>query len=282
MDDTTLFMSQDGGRVTTSDFLRAFELLGAAGTACLFIHSELSFGVPNPALPRTALLGALLDALQSVGVPTLCVPTYTFSFCNGEPFDVLKSRSHMGAFNEHVRKSSGAVRSHDPLMSCSVLGADAGLVSELGNRSIGAGSTFDRLHEKAGVRFLFLGADPALCFTYVHHVEALRGVPYRYWREFTGSLTDRSGTSREVTQSLYVRYNGVNASRRGEFVERLVKRGLLRRCPCGDSRIAVVDESAAFEEVWRVLDDNIDFLLDEPYPRSGLDDRFEAHQMRAL
>ncbi|MGA2327261.1 MAG: AAC(3) family N-acetyltransferase [Bryobacteraceae bacterium] len=282
MRDTTLFFSSDGSAVTASDLRGCLERAGAGGASCLFIHSELSFGAPNPELGRSGLLHSLLEAVLELKTPTICVPTFTFSFCNGEVYDVRRSRSHMGAFNEFVRKHPDAVRSADPLMSCAALGTGLSIVRDIGTHSVGRESTFDLLHRSGGARFLFLGAKPALCFTYVHYVEAIRGVPYRYHREFTGTAIGADGNSREATYTLYVRYPGVVPSGRGELERHLTQLGLLRKARCGDSEIAVVDEEAAFEETWKKLDEDIDFLLATPYPRTGLREVFEAHDMRAL
>src|SRR5690242_20383372 len=104
----------------------------------------MSFGKPNPELGKTGLLQAVLETLQALGVPTLCVPTFTFSFCNGVAYDPAQSRSKMGVLNEYIRRLPEAERSIDPLMSAAVLGADHQVVRDLGHRSIGAGCTFDK------------------------------------------------------------------------------------------------------------------------------------------
>ena len=282
MSDPTLFLSSDGSAVTASDLRRCLERTGAGGASCLFIHSELSFGVPNLELGRNGLLQSILDAVLELGTPTICLPTFTFSFCNGEVYDARRSRSHMGAFNEFVRKHPDAVRSADPLMSCVALGTGLSIVRDIGTHSVGVGSTFDMLHRSGGARFLFLGANPALCFTYVHYVEAIRGVPYRYRCEFRGTVIGADGSRGEAVYTLYVRYPGVVPSGRGELKAHLTRLGLMRTARCGDSEIAVVDENVAFLETWKKLDEDIDFLLAAPYPRTGLREVFEAHDMRAL
>ena len=121
----------------------------------------------------------------------MCVPTFTFSFCNRQHYCVPTSASKMGAFNEFVRRVPEAVRSIDPLMSNAVLGDDPDIVTNLSRNSIGEGSTFDKLHQRgAGVKFLFLGTTVSDCFTYTHYVEERLAVPYRYNRTFTGRIGD--------------------------------------------------------------------------------------------
>jgi aminoglycoside 3-N-acetyltransferase len=187
----------------------------------------------------------------------------------------------MGVLNEYIRGLPGAVRSSDPLMSVAALGEDLALVRDIGRHSVGAGSTFDLLHCRKGATFLFLGASPSKCLTYVHYVEERFGVPYRYNRDFAGDVTDAAGTRRE-TWTLFVRYRNVIPSDRGEFEQALRDRGLVRTSRCGNGLVHAIDEPAVYETGMEVLGRDIDFLLAEPYPREGLDPRFEVKNMVAL
>jgi aminoglycoside 3-N-acetyltransferase len=281
MKETVLFQSRDGTQVTNTGVLQCLEQVRAFDAKFLFIHSELRFGTPNPALTKRELLGALVEAIRQLNVPTLCVPTFTFSFCNGEDFDVEKSRSKMGVLNEYIRTLPDSVRSRDPLMSVAALGEDMSVVRDLGRHSIGENSTFDKLRRLGGTRFLFLGAKPSECMTYVHYVEERYGVPYRYNRDFTGSITDSAGTTQE-TYTLFVRYHGVIPSQTGEYEEYLLNSGLMSRVACGNGFISAVDEPIVYDTVAQMLDRNIDYFLAEPYPRDQLDRHFQARNMVAL
>lgn len=281
MKEITLFKSRDGTCVTNASILKCLEDLRVFDARFLFIHSQLSFGVPNPALGKRELLAALLETIKELRVPTLCVPTFTFSFCNGEDYDLEKSRSRMGALNEYIRRLPDSVRSRDPLMSVAALGQDTSIAEGLGRDSIGENSSFDKLRKKGGAKFLFFGATASQCMTYVHYVEERLGVPYRYNRDFTGNVTDCNGTTRE-TYTLFVRYRGVIPSERGEYEQCLMDKGLMAKLACGDAFISAVDERPAYETAMQLLSKDVDFLLAEPYPRHNLDPFFEAHNMVAL
>lgn len=281
MKETILFRSRNGTPVTDSDILRALEQTRAGEANYLFVHSDLSFGTPNPELGKKELLGKVWQAVRATGVPTICFPTFTFSFCNNEDYDVRNTLSRMGALNEYVRRLPEAERSRDPLMSVAAVGKDMSVIRNLGRYSGGVGSTFHKLHEKGGAKFLFLGVSPSKCMTHVHYVEERRGVPYRYHRDFTGNVIDGSGVARE-TYTLYLRYRGVVASERGEVENCLLQRGQMLRAPCGDAFVSVVAEEDVFQAVMDLLDKDIDCLLAEPYPRDALDPFFEPHKMVAL
>ena len=263
MKDTTLFHAREA--VTTSDLLRALEAVGAGDCRLLYVHSEMSFGKPNPALGKTGLLQAVLDALLALGVPTLCVPTFTFSFCNGVAYDPRQSRSKMGAFNEFVRKLPEAERSIDPLMSSAVLGADHQVVRDLGHHSIGAGSTFDKIHAAGDARFLFLGVSASKCFTYTHYVEERLRVPYRYDRDFTGTIIE-GDERREATYTLYARYKGVVPGSSTRFEDLLVADGRMQKVACGDNFIASVAEPVAYDAMAAKIHEDLPYFLAGPPP----------------
>jgi aminoglycoside 3-N-acetyltransferase len=281
MREIELFRSKRGVLITNRDLLRTLEMVEAHKCQILCMHSELSFGVPNPALRREELLHVIFETIRELGVSTICVPTFTFSFCNGENYDVLNSRSKMGVLNEYIRKLPVAKRSRDPLMSFTVIGKDTDLVDEIGHFSVGSQSTFDLLHHKDYVKFLFFGARLYECFTYIHYVEERDAVPYRYNRKFTGTIID--GKNRyEDTYTLFVRYWNVNPTSEDKFEKYLMTKNLMKKETCGDTTIASIDEKTAYESISSKIKEDIDYLLAEPYPRDSLDRKFAIENMVAL
>ncbi|MCH5277954.1 MAG: AAC(3) family N-acetyltransferase [Desulfovibrionaceae bacterium] len=225
--------------------------VGAAECDVLYVHTDMTFGLP--ALRRGALLAELLGILEGLGVATLVFPTFTFSFCNHEPFDVRNSRTPMGALNEYARKSGRGRRSRDPLLSVYVLGDPLNLVDGLGPFSIGADSSYDRLHHCGKeARFLFFGADMRDCFTYTHYVEAVHGVPYRYNREFSGTIVDGDQTESSRVW-LYSTYANCRLTTRPVVHDALHERGQLRTATVGDGPLCCVREKDAYETISQLL-----------------------------
>ena len=260
-----LFQSRDGSWITSATLLKILEKIKAPDASVLYIHSGLNFGTPNPDLGRKELLGHVYNLIASLGVPTICFPTFTFSFCNGEDYNVQTSRSRMGALNEYVRVLPEAVRSEDPLMSSVVLGQDLDLVHSLGKDSIGENSTFDRLHQRgSGVKFLFFGVTVSDCFTYTHYVEERLSMPYRYNRAFSGGITN-GGRSWQDTYRLFVRYRGVVPSSSGLLESDLVRRGLLRKEDCGEASIACLREPDGYATIVEHLTANVNcYIAEDP------------------
>ena len=280
MTETNLFQLEDGSWLTSMRLLRLLEKVKAPEARVLYMHTGLTFGTPNPRLGRQELLGSLYEVVASLGVATLCVPTFTFSFCNGEDYNVQTSRSRMGALNEYIRKLPGAVRSVDPLLSSVLIGEDLDLVQNLGKHSIGENSTFDKLHRRGAlVKFLFLGTTVSECYTYTHYVEERLHSPYRYDREFTGKITD-GGRSWEDSYTLFVRYRGVVPSSSGLLESELLRRGLLRKEDCGASSVSCVDEPDGYETIaGHLKEDTYCYIAEDPRDRNK---EFSARNMVAL
>jgi aminoglycoside 3-N-acetyltransferase len=283
MHDPILFTPADAPPVTTASLAR--DLLTVKATECdvLFVHTGLHLGAPNPALGRRGLMEELHRAFTGLGVANLMVPTFTFSFCNGQDYDVDKSPTRMGAYNEFFRKQPGVERSVDPLMSCALLGPETGLIRSIGKYSCGPDSTYDLLHRRgAGVRFLFLGVRAYECFTYTHYVESVAQVPFRYHRPFSGRIT-AAGRTWEDTYHHYARYHGTLATLEDGFERYLETTRRIQKMPLGDGWLSTVTEPNGFAAMSECLAQNPFFLARRTYaPEEMRDTRYEESDVVAL
>lgn len=262
-----LFKSDE--KVLTSELLvETLKQIGAADCDILYIHSDVSFG--TPLLKRKQLLQELYNCIASLGVKTVVFPTFTFSFCNHEVFDVNNSASKMGALNEYVRKNVEGVRTSDPLLSAYVVGDKLNLVDNLGKSSIGLDSNYDRLHTSGkNVKFLFLGADMRACFTYTHYMEAIAKVPYRYDKEFTGTIIDANGVSHEnETYKLYSTYGNVKLSLIPDVHNTMEQAGMLHKATFGEGNLNCFSEKDAYKVILDLFAKDICFLTDGTFKES--------------
>ena len=257
-----LFLDKNGNWVTNQALYDTLVKLEADKCEILYIHSSLSFGTPNPQLKKSQLLGAILDVIKALNVKTVCMPTFTFSFCNGKDYDPVKSASKMGALNEFFRKQGGVIRSADPLMSTALLGEDTDLVLNVGHSSCGANSTFDKLRHRDGVKFLFLGPKIGDCMTYMHYLEWLYGVDYRYERVFKGNVTI-DGVTRSEEYDLFCRYDGVTPNAATYvFEQRMYDAGVAFKEYLGDGTISIAEEKIASKYYLQCLQEKDFFFVD--------------------
>ncbi len=280
MDNIVLFKSKVGD-VTKKDLYNALIKIKANECDYLFIHSELSFGLPNLKLSKKELLGHILDVFKSLKVKNLLVPTFTFSFCNREEFDVQKTKSLMGIFSEFFRKQPDAKRSVEPMMSVSMIGEDTSVIDEIGNVSCGEGCTYDLLHKKGNTKFLFLGNRMSDCMTYTHYVEVVENVPYRYPKEFKGIVIN-NGVVEEKTYCLHVRYNHVEPFKDRRIDDLVLKNGEGDVILLGDSQICIANEAGVYKCLGQAIKENPNYMLEYSCPKPPFDDYYVYEKKVAL
>lgn len=174
---------------TKHDLVEALTEIGLCPGDVVFSHSNLGFlGLPEGGNTKENVFNTVFSAFMQVLGPegTLCIPTFTYSFCRGEPFDPDNTPSTAGMFSEMVRQLPQARRSLDPIFSVACVGEKADeLVRDISNECFGPGSFWERLIEHNGaVCNIGLGAHNVL----IHYIENLLDVPYRYKKLFTGVL----------------------------------------------------------------------------------------------
>ncbi|PAF47055.1 hypothetical protein BKH46_04865 [Helicobacter sp. 12S02634-8] len=279
MEDKNLILfTHQNTPITKSDLLQALRDIQAHQCDYLFIHSELSFGLPSEFLSKKELLSHLMDIFFSLGVPHLIVPTFSFSFCAKEDFNPQSTPSPMGILSEYFRKLPNAKRTLDPLMSCAYIGNDLGLC-DISKHSCGAGSLFDKLHSRKDVKFLFFGNQVHQCFTYSHYIERALEVPYRYDKAFSGNIITQN-KSYQDTFILPVRYANVFAFEDDTLSQRLSS--TITKTRIGKSPIEIISEKEAYHMIVDAISQNIDFMLKAPYPRDFLDPTYTYGKKVAL
>ncbi len=168
-------------------------------------------------------LDAILEVIGPEG--TLIVPTFNFGFAKGEPYDPLTTPSvGMGAFSDFVRRLPGAFRTRHPMQSIAVLGRWA---TDLAARdtlsAFDPGSAFERMLE-LDFKLLLLGAD-SRAVSMFHYCEQRAGVPYRYWKEFSGPVRTPDGWQNR-TYKMFVRDLDLDPQLTLDpVVERLISQG---------------------------------------------------------
>lgn len=236
----------------------------------VFVHSDISFGLLAEGMKRKHYLEILYKCIERVCPDSIIYPTFTYSFCNHEDYDVHNSRTYMGALNEYARKQKNRYRTLDPLLSMSVPLRLEDKFQDIGNNSLGPGSTFDTLHQLDGVKFLFFGARLGNCFTYVHHVEKVMNVPYRYDQGFEGNVIDYDGNTTYKRQFIHTQCYGVEVSDYDYFEDRLFDKGILKKARIGDLYATCVGEDDAYREIMTCIKEKPDYFLAKMYSSKDL------------
>lgn len=257
-----LFKDSQGIVYTLKDVVTSLKKLGADDADLLYIHTDIGFG--KPLLKRKEFVAKLYEAITILGVKTLIFPTYTFSFCNNEVYDIKNSKSSMGMLNEYARKQESSFRTDDPLLSVTVIGEVPEEFYELSKYSCGKGSSFEILTKSDKNMILFFGAKPTECFTFLHYVEAVYNVPYRYNRKFSGDVII-DGELKNKDYELFTLYDTVTPYVKIDFQNYLEDKKILKRVPLGEKELMLVKGKSVFEETMKYFDKDINILLARPY-----------------
>lgn len=267
----TLFLDSDNNQYDAETVRQSLLEIGAADCEMLFIHADVMFGRPPTGFRRREYLATLYEIICSLGVRNIIVPTFTYSFCNHENYDVLNSKTSMGSFNEYIRKTAGRYRTLDPLLSVSVPENLRDRFSNLSEHSLGEGSALDVLHHMDGIKFLFFGAEMADCFTYVHYVEKMLEVPYRFDMPFEGSIILPDGSAVYRRQFIHTQCSGVTLpSKYTYFENEMEERGYLKKKRLADKYAACLSETDAYREIKEHIERNIHYFLETPFIESQL------------
>lgn len=271
MEQVNMFRDRDGTWFTNTGILEALKQIGASDCSLLVVQTGVLFGPPNLQLSRREFLARLYEILIGLNVDTLVVPTFTFSFCNKEVFDIRSSKTSMGALAEYIRTRPEAKRSLDPLLSMVVIGKQNHIFDgDLGENSLGVGSGYDRLHHTDDVKFLCFGSDFSEHFTYVHYVEKMLEVPYRFDQGFQGTIIDWNGNVYEDTHYIHTACGGVIPSPFPYFKEVLMQKNMLQAVRLGDSEAVCVAEEHVYAEAVRQIEGNIHYFLKKPFTEADL------------
>lgn len=266
-----IFQQSDGQWVTGQDFIDKLYEIGAGDCDTLFVQTDIVFGRLNKDIKRRQLLQILSDILLSLEVKTLVLPTFTYSFPNHQVFDVVNSKTSMGVLLEYMRNLPQVTyRTEDPLLSLTIIGENASGFNGLAHNSLGPGSAFDHLHSMPNVKFLMFGGEFGESFTYVHHVEKILEVPYRYDQYFTGTIINANGESRVEDWSIHTACKGVLPRNFYDFEDDLVEKGYMKRAKVGDGKIVCVSECDVYREIINKIKNNPCYFLERPYAEEDL------------
>ena len=180
----------EGNNICYSDFVRSLEKVGIEKGDTVLVHSDISVFGKLCLSDRDLLCKALVDTIkESVGDQgTIVMPTFSYSFCNNEFFDINSTRSTVGVLTEYFRQQPDTSRTAHPIFSVGIWGKHHQQLLDVGPDSFDRNSTFGKLQDM-NAKILFFGA-PFLACTHIHFAEQLQGVPYRYVKTFVGTVKD--------------------------------------------------------------------------------------------
>jgi aminoglycoside 3-N-acetyltransferase len=244
------------------DFVDALRAIGIEKGDVIFVHSDLSVFGKLITLDRDFLLNALVDVFKDcVGENgTIIMPTFTYSFCNGEIFDVVNTKSTVGVLTEFFRKQPDVSRTIQPIFSVAIWGKHRDEFLDISKDSFDKDSIFGKMH-RHNAKIIIFGSPLVESGTFLHYIEETHGVPYRYLKTFKGTIRNND-VEYEDEYTYFVRYLDKNVIVDTDRLEKhLLKTGLMKEIRLGNGRIMMIESDLFFKEGCKLLDQNIYFLL---------------------
>lgn len=247
-----------------ADIVASFRQAGVERGSVVMLHADAIVLAQLPPMANEARYAVLFDALEEIlgSDGTLVMPTFTYSFTDGDDFDVGRTPSKVGALTEFFRTSPEVLRSRDPIFSVAARGRLAEAFATVPTHDcFGPQSAFGLLDQNDGILACFGCAFDRITFT--HYVEQNAGVDYRSFKMFAG-LSMENGEARRSDVRYFVRDlsrdTAIDLSRlRG----RLTENGRLATVSVGRLSLAAVRARAFQEEALRLIEQQPNALIAE-------------------
>lgn len=248
---------------TRSDIVSSLRAAGIEEGDSVFSHSNLGFfgqleGADSKKEYCDIFYGAIRDVIGESG--TFVVPTFTYSFTDGDFFDPSETESDMGMLSEYIRTHPESIRSSDPNFSVAAIGPNAEYFTKNPpSHSFGKDSFWER----------FLGAQGEFCnfnfdsaSTFLHYVERCLDVPYRWDKPFAGTLRQENSEQPQVFYH-YVRdlQSDHHAPNFEDFDKYATEKGLVNRENLGKGQIVNISAQDTYDIVEEGYLENKSFLI---------------------
>ena len=193
----------DNLELTTEDLKKQIQELGINKGDVLCVHSEL-FKLGKPLLHKESFLKEIVILLQElVGKEgTLIMPTFSYSFCKNELFDLKVSSSTVGILTEYFRTMENVKRTKHPIFSFAVWGKKQEEYLDIGPDAFSLDSVYGKMIYDDG-KILMLGANKGYTFYYL--AEEHMNVSHRYFKIFDGQVKDELGQVYDTKVPYFVR-----------------------------------------------------------------------------
>lgn len=151
---------------------------------------------------------------------TIIIPTYNYKFTKKIRFDLKNTPSEVGYLGNHLLKKNWKKRTLDPVFSHIIYGNVGNFrQSKINTNAFGADSLFS--HVNKGKFKILCFCCPTNTITFIHYLEYIFKVPYRFLKKFSGKFIV-NGNEQIITYDYYVgkkNYNyGLKENKINKFI----------------------------------------------------------------
>lgn len=225
------------------------------------IHSNLlCFGRIQGGLE--GLYGAIRDVIGKKA--TIIVPAYTLNIPAETPFNPRTTKPQsMGSFSDYFFSRQNVVRTVTPLHSHFIDGPlKKMLLASDHHVSMGPGSIFEVMQD-ADFSLLLLGCSFQEGASFIHHIEACRGVCYREWVSLKRIVTHSDNKNREFNLKYYARKRDSRLKTNLEVIQdEILRLKLCTRVPFNFCSSYLMNLAELKDTVGKIMDVNPTILME--------------------
>lgn len=242
-------------KITVADLKIALENLNIKAGDVLCVHSQI-FGLGKPLVDKNEFMGTIIQIFQeTIGrTGTLIMPTFSYSFCNKEIYDINNSPSVVGVLTEYFRNMSDVYRTAHPIFSFALWGNRIEEYLDVGPDAFSLDSVYGKMIRDNG-KILMFGANKGYTFYYL--AEEHVNVGHRYFKNFEGQIKDSNGHTYFTQVPYFVRDLSIISEMNEEKVSKfLLENECQKQIGFAKGTIAVVDCKKTYDMLVKVLREN--------------------------
>jgi aminoglycoside 3-N-acetyltransferase len=248
---------------TCEDIAQALRDTGISQGDDIFIYSNIGFfgrlkNARSPEEHYEIFKQAIFSVIKESG--TLVVPTFTYSFCWDHVFDVNNTPSVAGFFSESVRLDPQSIRSGDANFSVAAIGRNAEFyTTSAPENSFGPDSFWERFLKCDG-KFCNFNFDSAS--TFIHYVERVLKVPYRFDKRFDGTaIIDNKRERKSFFHFVYDLDKPQNAPNFAKFDKLAKELGLARVSNLGRGQVVTISAKSTYDLIESYIETDPTLLI---------------------
>jgi len=248
---------------TKNDIINSLLKVGLEKNDNVFIHSNLGFFGKLENANKSAEYCAIFkeSIFEIIGDEgTLVVPTFSYSYCNNQVFDPKKNSSVCGIFPEFIRNDTSSKRSLDANFSIAAIGKNINYFTEnCTTHSFDKNSFWERFLSKNG-KFCNFNFDSGS--TFLHYVEKLLKVPYRYDKKFSGkSIVNNTVIENSFIHFVYDKSNPNHEPNFEKFHKKACEKKMVKISNLGKGQVICISAKDTLDIIFEEIKTEPDFLI---------------------
>lgn len=233
--------------------VQSFSALGLKSNDTVMVHGDAGVAAQFSHIPSSDQLKNLIEELVLYFQNgTVIVPTFSYSFTKKETFNNNTTPSDIGLFSESFRLTGGVVRSCHPIFSVAAYGNHKDEFVETSiTDCFGTNTFFDALRKK-NAKLMCLGCSFDRV-TFIHHVEQMQQIAYRYFKTFSGKVIC-NGEEKIVETRYFVRNLEIaSESDLALLKQTCIQKNILRQSVIGRFPVMAIDSIDFFDVATALL-----------------------------